>query len=96
MPSFAETVHWTAKIKWVNAQEDDAVWVGLDNPINPNPATSPWKCSSDIVWLGTKDKAAPKSMTSVALTLYSTFKTVRIGVRGTGSNCEAMYLSARE
>jgi hypothetical protein len=94
--SMAESVHWSAKVKWVTVKEDNSAWVGLDSPYAPNPAGSTWDCSSGIVWLGVKDSPAPRNMLSAALTLYTTQKSVRIGVRGSGANCEAYYLSARE
>ena len=94
--AFANTVHWTAKVKWATVKENDSAWVGLAKPSSPNPSTAVWNCTSDIVWLGIKDKPTLKSLLSVALTLYATKKNVRIGVRGSGDHCEAEYLSARE
>ncbi|KJY76668.1 hypothetical protein TW78_04360 [Vibrio coralliilyticus] len=97
-PSLAadDEVHWTATVSMVTAKENESAWVGLKNLESPNPSSATWTCSNNIVWLSSKDKPSPKAMLSTALTLYSTQKSVRIGVTGSGQNCEARYISARD
>lgn len=94
--ALADEVHWTAKVKWVSVHESESASIALTAPYAPNPVTAIWECGNGVVALSKKDLPAPKAMLSTALTLYATQKTVRIGVRGTGADCEAWYLSARE
>lgn len=93
---YAVDTHWSAKVKWVSVNENESANIALTTPYAPNPNTAIWVCSNGIVALSIKNMPAPKNMLSTALTLYATQKTVRLGVRGSGVNCEAWYLSARE
>ncbi|NOH22392.1 hypothetical protein [Vibrio europaeus] len=97
-PSFASDneVHWTATVNMVTAMENESAWVGLENLESPNPSSASWNCTNNIVWLSSKDKPSPKAMLSTALTSYSTQKSIRIGVTGSGQSCEARYISARD
>jgi hypothetical protein len=94
--SIADTVHWSAKVKWVTVFENRSSWIGIENPYAPNPTSSVWICGDNIVWLGAKDQPSPANMLSTALTLYANKNPVRIGIRIEGNVCEAIYLSARE
>ena len=85
---------WTGEIKWINVDEQGAAYIFIDNPRDgPKPAMT---CGQyDIVYLGTKNQPANPALLSQALMIYSTGKTIRFAVRGTGDSCEAPYLSAR-
>lgn len=93
--AIANQVHWTATVKWVHITDKDTAWIGLTTPSNPNPSSAEWDCANNVVWLKSKDEPAPKGMLSIALTLYATQKSVRIGVKKTEGTCQAFYLTAR-
>ncbi len=85
-------VNWTANIKTVTVFPSGKAQIILENLSSPNPAGSSPVCTNNIVLLG---NPANTSLLSLALTLYTTQKQVRIGVEGSGSNCFASYISSK-
>jgi hypothetical protein len=86
----AYAVDWTADIKSFIAYPSGKVNLVLENVSNPNPASSVWSCTNSLVTLGSPANSA---LTSLALTLYTLKKQIRIGVTGTGTTCTASYIT---
>lgn len=84
-------IHWTADVKYITVYPNERAQIILSSPSSPNPAGSTFNCTSNVVTIG--NPVSP-SMLSVALTLYTTNRKVRIGIDSENGNCTATYLTA--
>jgi len=85
-------VNWTGRISNMTVLESEVSYIFLNNLTSPSPASN-WSCTSNIVYLKSKTEAAGNKFYSHALTAYTLDKTIRIGVKGSGSSCVATYIT---
>lgn len=84
--------NWTGEIGKITVFEDASAYVIISNPRNGPVAT--FDCTQNVVYLGVKNTPANHALLSQVMMAYSTSKTIRFGVRGTGASCESTYITA--
>ena len=88
-------VHWTGTIEYITVKSDGSGYIFINSPVGPNPANSTWGCSSDVVHLGAKGSPVQPAFLSQALAAYTTKRIIRLGVTGSGDDCETQYITAK-
>jgi hypothetical protein len=89
--SFASE-NWSGEIEKLTVYESGSAMLIVSNPRNGPSST--FGCTQNVVYLGVKDAVANNAFLSQALTIYAANKPMRFGIRGTGSTCEAFYITA--
>lgn len=91
--SYAQVINWTAKIKKIHVSSSE-VKVFVSNLSESNPNGSTWACTSDLVTVGTfEDQVSTSLKYSAAMEAYKSNVSVRIGVKGSGTNCLLEYIT---
>ena len=89
-----EVINWDAKIKWVNVNTDK-VYFFLHPPTNPAPVSS-FTCDYGMININSNiDPLHYSLLFSLAVQAYKSQANVRIGIKGSGTNCEVEYISIR-
>ena len=84
---------WTGEIKWINVKENGSAYIFIDNPREPSET---FNCGAyNVVHLGAIGQPVNSSLLALAMTVYTTGKTIRFNTIGTGDSCRLNYISAR-
>jgi hypothetical protein len=87
------TEHWTAEIEQLTVFENKSAFVIVSNPRGGPSGT--FNCTQNVVYLGVKNSPVTAEFLSQAMVIYAAGKTMRFGIRGSGTTCETEYVTAQ-
>lgn len=91
--TLAQTINWTVTVQKIQISDETAK-VLVHGTTSPNPSSSVWNCTSNLVSLGDYSNPVPVTLKySTAMEAYRSGATARIGVEGSGTDCRLTYIT---